>query len=832
MNNQNNVSNYDANGYILNGKPEWLASGEFQYFRMKKEDWEPRLLQLKLAGFNTVSVYFPWNFHEVEEGVWDFTGDKDAEYFLAVAAKLGLYVVARPGPFICNEWTNGGIPAWLSGKEGVRLRTADPLYLSYCDKWLNHIVPMLARYQLGKEGTVILVQVENEYGHLGMHQEENYIYHLRDGLRERGITVPIINCDSFIKFDRIKPHKWKGINLCCNAGGDGLRVLDRARDLQPEAPLFVTEFWIAAFDWWGRFESAVYGNDRALYGALEMVAGGASGLTVFVFSGGASFGYWHGQSICSDANFMTTLYGPGAPILDDGRLSEKYYLFKTHFTGLMAASEKLAKAGMPEISGDINKLCTAVRRSDDTVFRFFINHSKEQMLIADQQKEQGAVDMSIPAGEVQWSVENLPLKSGLLYKKSNGSIFAGDPVLVIYGEHGKRLEVFISAEGLTGDINVDPVYGKVVGREIIISGIPSKDGEPLLCNIKVGSVNQPVIILSDEAVRKWYRVDLPGMNPVIVGGIDRIDKADVMDNKLSLRYYTKVSTQKWKYDQNGFGNWNTVEYAKDENVILHLSDIRMYNSFPESELDYDDSKWFQAEYPQPMAKFGSGNGKAWYRTIIDVEQEGWQMIHVSGASDRWMFFVDGQYLSTRGVATHKGRDCAIYMTAGRHCMSILVENLGMYNTGFEMDIPMGEPKGIYGPVWRNGIEIRDWKMREGLQKGENNDYWPAAFDIKWKDSITAFIDGPCYIKGTIPYQPNNDGAVRIDTKGVKGSIWVNGHNIGRYWNLGPQKSLWIPNSILKEKNELIIFEEEKISPELIEIEYIPFGIKGYGDLNV
>ena len=266
-----------------------------KYSKLTRGEWKRRLLQIRLSGLNAVSVYFAWNYHEQSEGEWDFSGDRDVEYFLQLAAECGLYVVARPGPFICNEWTCGGIPAWLSGKKGVRLRSSDPLYLSYCDKWWDKIAPIIAKYQLGREGTIILAQVENEYGHQGAHQEEAYIHHLRDGLRARGVTVPLINCDSFIRFDRIQPRVWEGVNLCVNSGGDGLRVLQRARSLQPDKPLFVTEYWIAAFDWWGSGKSAAYDDKRALYGGLEMLAGGAGGLTVFVVSGGSHFGYWHGQ---------------------------------------------------------------------------------------------------------------------------------------------------------------------------------------------------------------------------------------------------------------------------------------------------------------------------------------------------------------------------------------------------------------------------------------------------------------------------------------------------------------------------------------------------------
>lgn len=812
------ICEFNENGYTVEGKPVWIASGEFQYFRITKDDWEKRLLQLKLAGLNTVSVYFPWNFHEVEEGVWDFSGDKDAELFLQLAAKVGLYVVARPGPFICNEWQCGGIPAWLTMRKDIRLRTADPQYLSYCDKWWDKIGPIIAKYQLGREGTIILAQVENEYGHVGEHQEPDYIYHLRDGLRSRGVTVPIINCDSFIQFDRIKPNKWEDVNLCCNAGGDGLRVLQRARKMQQDAPLFVTEFWIAAFDWWGRNGSALYDDNRAIYGALEMAAGGAGGLTVFVFSGGSNFGYWHGQSICSDGNFMTTLYGPGAPILDDGRFSGKYNRFKNNFTGLMTASAQLAQADMPEISGDINGVCKAVRRCGDTVFTFYINHSKEQMRIADAQKDQAAVDMSIPAGVVQWKVENLPLKSGYRLVSTTGHLFAGDPALVIYQKEEEKATIRLLAEE--------------GGKEIVLEGVPHADGTPVIWHLHEAGKELTVLLLPERAIDQCFRIDLPGAEPVLVGGVDRIDGVTVDKGRLEIQAYSAVPGACWGFDADGFGEWQPQSQGSAEPWEEALSGTEVSYEFAEAQPDFDDSGWFAAEQPQPMARFGKGNGRAWYRATLDVQTEGWQMLFTSGASDRWMFFVDGKYCVSRGLHTHFGKDCAVYLTKGTHTLAILAENLGMYNTGFEMDIPMGEPKGIYGPVWMNGNEIKNWKMREGLREGETYELWPQAADVPWNKASAEKQKGPCYVKGMFRSPAGFDGAVRVDTHAAgKGSVWINGYNIGRYWKVGPQQSLWIPCGKLKEENEIVLFEEEAISPADIKIQFTPFGVGQKGVLT-
>ena len=840
----NNIVTFDRNGYHIDGKPVWIASGEFQYFRMTRADWAPRLLQLKLAGFNAVSVYFPWNYHEVAEGVWDFSGDKDAEAFLKTAAETGLYVVARPGPFICNEWEGGGIPAWLSAREGIRLRTADPQYLAACDKWWDKIAPLIAQYQLGREGTIILAQIENEYGHMGEHQEPDYIYHLRDGLRARGVTVPLINCDSFIQFDAIRPRKWEGVNLCCNAGGDGLRVLQRARKLQESAPLFVTEFWIAAFDWWGRDGSAVYGDDRAVNGALEMVAGGAGGLTVFVFSGGSNFGYWHGKSICSDDNFIATLYGPGAPILDDGQFSGKYNRFKKAFTGLMSLSGLLAGADMPTLEGEMDGLIKATRKNGDTSFTFYVNHSKEQMRIADAQKTQAAVDMSIPAGTVRWEVEHLPLTGGVTLESATASLFAADPALVFYGPAGQPQEIRLSGPDISAAGSSPEATSTADGKQssggsgqLLLTGTPREDGKPVCWQVETREGRLTVALLSDEAADRWFRVELPGMAPCLLGGVDRIQSITRGEGgAMEVTAFGAERSPCWKLDGLGLSPWQPRWLEPSCSRTLPLSGWKVCREFPEAAPDFDDSGWYAAAQPQPMAKFGRGNGRAWYRSTLEVETEGWQMLTMSGACDRWMVFVDGQFKVHRGVHTHFGRDVALWLTPGRHTLAILAENLGMYNTGAEMAIPLGEPKGIFGPCWLNGREIVGWRMREGTRQGESYEDWPEVASLPWgelnpEEAAGRPVKGPCWLTASFEMEGRELGSARLKLTGAgKGSVWVNGFNIGRYWKVGPQDDIWIPSEKLQAHNQVVLLEEESLTPERIGVAFTSYGLPCKGTL--
>src|SRR5699024_1843713 len=108
-----------------------------------------------------------WNLHERRRGSFDFTGIADLGHFLDTAAEIGLNAIVRPGPYICAEWDNGGLPAWLTGIPGIRVRTSDPVYVAEVDRWFDELIPVIAARQTTRGGNVTMVQVENEYGSFG-----------------------------------------------------------------------------------------------------------------------------------------------------------------------------------------------------------------------------------------------------------------------------------------------------------------------------------------------------------------------------------------------------------------------------------------------------------------------------------------------------------------------------------------------------------------------------------------------------------------------------------------------------------------------------------------
>jgi beta-galactosidase len=184
----------DRNGITIAGRTEVLLCGSLFYFRIPEGSWEDRMEKIRFAGYNCIDVYFPWNFHEAERDTWDFSnGMRDIDRFLSLAQEHKLYVMARPGPYICSEWDGGGLPAYLFA-DGLDIRQNDAAYLARVDEWYRRVLPIIAAHQIDSGGSVILVQVENELDFFGCRDVPGYISALARSARSCGITVPLIAC--------------------------------------------------------------------------------------------------------------------------------------------------------------------------------------------------------------------------------------------------------------------------------------------------------------------------------------------------------------------------------------------------------------------------------------------------------------------------------------------------------------------------------------------------------------------------------------------------------------------------------------------------------------
>lgn len=344
----------DGKGIAVGGEYKTLLCASLFYFRIPRELWQKRIQSLKAAGYNCADVYFPWNYHERADGSWDFSGNRDAREFLRLLSDAGLYVVARPGPYICSEWDGGGLPARVCAA-GYRARSADPAFLAEADAWYSRIVPIIADFQIGRGGTVILVQLDNELDFYDCPDPEKYIAALRGAARKYGIAAPLFACagqgsaagaggltDGVLPTYNFYPSiASKSFDGVCRAYNDALR----ARGL----PLLVSET--------GREHSLLKRELAAgakLLGAYNQVAGSNFGYTQSVNNWGTA---------AFPLAFVTTLYDFGSLIAGAGHYSPEIKEARLLARQLAAYGDALAAA---EAAGEAADNNCAVRCGFET----------------------------------------------------------------------------------------------------------------------------------------------------------------------------------------------------------------------------------------------------------------------------------------------------------------------------------------------------------------------------------------------------------------------------------------------------------------------------------
>ncbi|HEX6447070.1 MAG TPA: beta-galactosidase [Streptosporangiales bacterium] len=315
-----------SDAFLMDGRPFRVISGAMHYFRTLPEQHLRRLELLRDMGLNTVETYVAWNVHEPLPGRYLWNGLASLEGFLDTAADLGLYAIVRPGPYICAEWDNGGLPAWLLRDRAARVRCYDAGYLSAVDRWFDQLIPRIASRQVHRGGNVILVQVENEYGSYG--NDRPYLEHLSNGMRARGIDVPMITSDGPTD-GQLTGGSLPGLLATANFGSKVKDALATLRRHQPQGPLMCTEFWDGWFDHWGE-RHHVRPAEEAASTLDELLDAGAS-VNIYMAHGGSNFGFWAGANRSAkddELEPVVTSYDYDAPLDEAGRPTAKYWAFR------------------------------------------------------------------------------------------------------------------------------------------------------------------------------------------------------------------------------------------------------------------------------------------------------------------------------------------------------------------------------------------------------------------------------------------------------------------------------------------------------------------------
>ncbi|KAK2865902.1 hypothetical protein Q7C36_001958 [Tachysurus vachellii] len=316
---------YRNNSFLKDGEYFRYISGSIHYSRIPRVYWKDRLVKMFMSGLNAIQTYVPWNFHEHLPGVYNFSGDRDLEYFLQLCQDIGLLVILRPGPYICAEWDMGGLPAWLLKKKDIVLRSSDPDYLLAVDKWMAKLLTIVKRHLYQNGGPIITVQVENEYGSYFVcdfdylrHLLKLFRYHLGDDVvlfSTDGATINYLKCGAL-----------QGVYATVDfgPGGNVTEAFEAQRHAEPRGPLVNSEFYTGWLDHWGEPHSVV--STEIVVKSLNEILELGANINLYMFIGGTNFAYWNGAN--TPFAPQPTSYDYDAPLTEAGDLTPKYFAIR------------------------------------------------------------------------------------------------------------------------------------------------------------------------------------------------------------------------------------------------------------------------------------------------------------------------------------------------------------------------------------------------------------------------------------------------------------------------------------------------------------------------
>ena len=326
---------FDKNSFMVDGQRLNVWSGEIHYWRAPDvNSWRDLFQKMRANGYNAVSLYFFWGLHQSKEGgPFDFSKGtiKDLDLLLTMAQEEGLYVIARPGPYVNAEISMGGLPAWMTNYSGG-LRTTDPKVLAASKAWLHAFDQIASKHLVTKGGgSVLLYQVENEL--LSDNAARGaFLKSLVSQVKSDGIDVPLFHNDyglggrfkntSLYGTDFYAYDKYP-VGFNCSAGRNRIDDSEATfRSYAPNSPHFITESQGGAFTPWGASYNA---SDCYTYTdegftrqwGVHNIGNGVTAFNYYMAYGGTNWG-WTG----APASGFTS-YDYGAGITEDRTLTPK-----------------------------------------------------------------------------------------------------------------------------------------------------------------------------------------------------------------------------------------------------------------------------------------------------------------------------------------------------------------------------------------------------------------------------------------------------------------------------------------------------------------------------
>ncbi|KAH8662000.1 glycoside hydrolase superfamily [Xylariales sp. PMI_506] len=643
------IITWDEHSLFIHGERVMIMSGEFHPWRLPVPSlWLDVFQKIKAIGFNCVSFYVNWALVEGAPGNFSAEGVFALEPFFSAASQAGIYLIARPGPYINAEVSFGGFPGWMQRVKG-RLRTSDADYLAATNNYAAHINAIIAKAQITNGGPVILYQPENEYtwGIPPRFPDGEYMQYVEDQARRAGIVVPLISNDAG-PLGHNAPGSGKGaVDIyghdayplgfnCSNPEGWTKGALagiyHRLHKLQsPSTPFSLLEFQGGAFDPWGgagfekcaslvnqEFERLFYKNN---------FAAGTSIHNIYMIYGGTNWG-----NIGHPGGY--TSYDYGSAIKEDRTVArEKYSELKLQAEWVKASPGFLAaEPGAALVLTYSDNIAITVTRlnGNDTASRgsfYVVRHSDyttttssnyklrlptsrgdlsiptlfESLILNGRDSKIVVTDYDIPGYTVLYSTAEVLTH----FRNENASL------LVVYTGHNEMNELAL-ATSTSLEIMVDDRLTISHNNNVTTIAWPTS---PERIIFKTHDLT--IHILDRYTAYNYWVIKTNTLVPLIINGPYLIREASLHYRTLDIKAdFNKTTMVEIIGSPNNIDaiylNGKKTDFERDSdfllfNVIYDPPDIKLpslndldwssLDSLPEINKAFDDSHWPLADHP-------------------------------------------------------------------------------------------------------------------------------------------------------------------------------------------------------------------------------------------
>jgi beta-galactosidase len=330
--------------FLLDNKPFQIISGEIHPARVPVEYWRNRIQMAKAMGCNTIAAYIFWNYHETEPGVFDFqTGNHNIARFIRIVQEEGMFLMLRPGPYVCAEWDFGGLPSYLLAIPDIRVRCMDPRYTEAVERYIRTLALQVKDLQVILGGPILMVQVENEYGSYG--NDRTYMKWLQEVWRKCGIEVPFYTSDGATPY-MLEAGTLPGAAIGLDPGSEA-KHFEQATLKNPEVPSFCSELYPGWLTHWG--EKWQRPDTADLLKDVKWLMDNKKSFNFYVIHGGTNFGYWAGANAFGPTQYQpdVTSYDYDAPINEMGQATPKYDALRKLMAKYLPAKQKLPPLPTP-----------------------------------------------------------------------------------------------------------------------------------------------------------------------------------------------------------------------------------------------------------------------------------------------------------------------------------------------------------------------------------------------------------------------------------------------------------------------------------------------------